>query len=47
MIRVHLSDESSKTVMVDERQTVREVCLALHLQSERVKSNVAEKIKNQ
>lgn len=25
VIRVHLSDESSKTVMVDERQTVRQV----------------------
>lgn len=26
VIRVHLSDESSKTMMVDERQTVRQVC---------------------
>ena len=25
VIRVHLSDESSKTMMVDERQTVRQV----------------------
>lgn len=25
MIRVHMSDESSKTMMVDERQTVRQV----------------------
>lgn len=27
VIRVHLSDESSKTMMVDERQTVRQVRL--------------------
>lgn len=27
VIRVHLSDESSKTMMVDERQTVRQVWL--------------------
>lgn len=25
VIRVHMSDESSKTMMVDERQTVRQV----------------------
>lgn len=29
VIRVHLSDESSKTMMVDERQTVRQVQLLL------------------
>lgn len=29
VIRVHLSDESSKTMMVDERQTVRQVRVSL------------------